>query len=69
MAGQTGITRAQIALEALRRAGRNLAVGSLVATMESLNNFTDFYGNHYSFSLNSDVAATGLNWLGGVGLT
>jgi len=48
--GQTGVTCAQIALEALNRAGRNLTVDSLVAAMESLNDFTDLYGNHYSFS-------------------
>ncbi|HEY4172628.1 MAG TPA: ABC transporter substrate-binding protein [Rhodopila sp.] len=47
--GQTGITCAQIALEALKRAGRNLTVDSLVTSMESLHEFTDIYGNTYSF--------------------
>ena len=47
--GQTGISVAQIALEALRRAGRDLTVDSLVAAMESLHEFTDIYGNIYSF--------------------
>jgi branched-chain amino acid transport system substrate-binding protein len=47
--GQTGISVAQIALEALRRAGRDLTVDSLVAAMESLDKFTDIYGNTYSF--------------------
>ncbi len=47
--GQTGISVAQIALEALRRAGRDLTVDSLVTAMESLHEFTDIYGNTYSF--------------------
>jgi len=47
--GQTGITAAEIALEALRRAGRDLTVDSLVAAMEGLHEFTDIYGNTYSF--------------------
>jgi branched-chain amino acid transport system substrate-binding protein len=47
--GQTGISVAQIALEALKRAGRDLTVDSLVTAMESLHDFTDIYGNHYSF--------------------
>jgi branched-chain amino acid transport system substrate-binding protein len=47
--GQTGISVAQIALEALRRAGSDLTVDSLVAAMESLREFTDIYGNTYSF--------------------
>jgi branched-chain amino acid transport system substrate-binding protein len=47
--GQTGISVAQIALEALRRAGRDLTVDSLVTAMESLHEFTDMYGNTYSF--------------------
>src|ERR1700722_281044 len=47
--GQTGISVAQIALEALKRAGPDLTVDSLVTAMESLHDFTDIYGNHYSF--------------------
>jgi branched-chain amino acid transport system substrate-binding protein len=47
--GQTGMSVAQIALEALRRAGRDLTVDSLVTAMESLHEFTDMYGNTYSF--------------------
>jgi branched-chain amino acid transport system substrate-binding protein len=47
--GQTGVSVSQIALEALRRSGRNLTVDSLVAAMESLHEFTDIYGNTYSF--------------------
>jgi len=47
--GQTGISVAEIALEALRRAGRGLTVDSLVTAMESLHEFTDIYGNTYSF--------------------
>lgn len=47
--GQTGISVAQIALEALKRAGRDLNVDSLVTAMETLHEFTDIYGNTYSF--------------------
>jgi branched-chain amino acid transport system substrate-binding protein len=47
--GQTGASVAQIALEALKRAGRDLTVDSLVTAMESLHEFTDMYGNTYSF--------------------
>lgn len=47
--GQTGVSVAEIALEALRRAGRDLTVDSLVTAMESLHEFTDIYGNSYSF--------------------
>jgi branched-chain amino acid transport system substrate-binding protein len=47
--GQTGVIVAQIAQEALRRAGRDLTVDSLVTAMESLDKFTDLYGNTYSF--------------------
>jgi branched-chain amino acid transport system substrate-binding protein len=47
--GQTGISVAQIALEALRRAGRDLTVDSLVTAMDTLHEFTDIYGNTYSF--------------------
>ena len=47
--GQTGVSVAEIALEALKRAGRDLTVDSLVTAMESLHTFTDIYGNTYSF--------------------
>jgi branched-chain amino acid transport system substrate-binding protein len=47
--GQTGVSVAQIALEALQRAGRDLTVDSLVTAMESLHEFIDIYGNTYSF--------------------
>lgn len=56
--GQTGITCAQIALEALKRAGRNLTVDSLVTAMESLHEFTDMYGNTYSFGPNQHHGST-----------
>jgi branched-chain amino acid transport system substrate-binding protein len=56
--GQTGVTCAEIALEALRRAGRNLTVDSLVAAMESLDKFTDIYGNNYSFGPNQHHGST-----------
>jgi len=47
--GQVGVSAAEIALEALKRAGRDLTVDSLVTAMESLDKFTDIYGNTYSF--------------------
>lgn len=48
--GQMGYTSAQIAIEALRRAGRDLTVDSLVKAMESIQDFQDLFGGSYSFS-------------------
>ncbi len=48
--GQAGYSAAQIAVEALRRAGRDLTVDGLVTAMESLDDFVDVFGSHYSFS-------------------
>jgi len=48
--GQAGYSAAQIAVEALRRAGRALTVDSLVRAMESLDDFVDVFGSHYTFS-------------------
>ncbi|MGD0109979.1 MAG: ABC transporter substrate-binding protein [Rhodopila sp.] len=56
--GQTGVSVAEIALEALRRAGRDLTVDSLVRAMESLHEFTDIYGNTYSFGRNQHHGST-----------
>jgi branched-chain amino acid transport system substrate-binding protein len=56
--GQTGVSVAQIALEALQRAGRDLTVDSLVIAMESLHEFTDIYGNTYSFGPNQHHGST-----------
>jgi branched-chain amino acid transport system substrate-binding protein len=56
--GQTGISVAQIALEALNRAGRDLTVDSLVSAMESLHDVSDIYGNHYSFGPNQHHGST-----------
>jgi branched-chain amino acid transport system substrate-binding protein len=56
--GQTGVSVAQIALEALKRAGRDLTVDSLVNAMESLHEFTDIYGNTYSFGPNQHHGST-----------
>jgi branched-chain amino acid transport system substrate-binding protein len=56
--GQTGVSVAEIALEALRRAGRDLTVDSLVSAMESLHAFTDMYGNTYSFGPNQHHGST-----------
>ena len=56
--GQTGVSVAEIALEALKRAGRDLTVDSLVSAMESLHEFTDIYGNTYSFGPNQHHGST-----------
>jgi branched-chain amino acid transport system substrate-binding protein len=56
--GQAGYSAAQIAVEALRRAGRDLTVDSLVTAMESLNDFGDVFGSHYSFGPNQHHGST-----------
>jgi len=56
--GQTGVTCAEIAIDALRRAGRDLTVDGLVTAMESLDKFTDIYGNTYSFGPNQHHGST-----------
>jgi branched-chain amino acid transport system substrate-binding protein len=48
--GQSGYTAAQIAIEALQRAGRDLTVDTLVSAMESIRDFHDVFGGTYSFS-------------------
>ncbi len=48
--GQIGYSAAQIAIEALRRAGRDLTLDSLIAGMESIKDFKDIFGATYSFS-------------------
>ena len=59
--GQTGVTCAEIAIEALRRAGVNLTVDSLAAAIGSNSEsrkFTDIYGNTYSFEPNQHHSST-----------
>jgi branched-chain amino acid transport system substrate-binding protein len=48
--GETGYVSAQIATEALRRAGRDLTLDSLIAAMESLKDFKDIFGASYTFT-------------------
>jgi branched-chain amino acid transport system substrate-binding protein len=48
--GETGYVSAQIAIEALKRAGRDLTLDSLIAAMESIRDFKDVFGATYSFS-------------------
>jgi branched-chain amino acid transport system substrate-binding protein len=48
--GETGYVSAQIATEALRRAGRDLTLDSMIAAMESIKDFKDIFGASYSFS-------------------
>ncbi len=56
--GEMGYTSAQIAIEALRRAGRDLTVDSLVKGMESIQDFHDLFGGTYSFSPTNHHGAT-----------
>lgn len=48
--GETGYVSAQIAIEALRRAGRDLTLDNLVTAMESLKDFKDIFGATYTFT-------------------
>ncbi len=56
--GEMGYTSAQIAIEALQRAGRDLTVDSLVKAMESIQGFHDLFGGTYSFSATNHHGAT-----------
>lgn len=56
--GEMGYTSAQIAIEALQRAGRDLTVDSLVKAMESIRDFQDIFGGTYSFSETNHHGAT-----------
>jgi branched-chain amino acid transport system substrate-binding protein len=56
--GQVGYSAAEIAVDALRRAGRDLTVDSLVAAMEGTKDFVDVFGTHYSFGPNKHQAST-----------
>ncbi len=56
--GEMGYTSAQIAIEALQRAGRDLTVDSLVKAMESIRDFHDIFGGTYSFSETNHHGAT-----------
>jgi branched-chain amino acid transport system substrate-binding protein len=56
--GEMGYTSAQIAIEALQRAGRDLTVDSLVKAMESIQDFHDLFGGSYSFSPTNHHGAT-----------
>ena len=48
--GETGYVSAQIATEALKRAGRDLTLDSLISAMESIKDLTDIFGAHYTFT-------------------
>jgi branched-chain amino acid transport system substrate-binding protein len=56
--GQMGYTSAQIAVEALKQAGRDLTTDSMVKAMESIQNFHDIFGGTYSFSPTNHHGAT-----------
>ncbi len=56
--GEMGYTSAQIAIEALKRAGRDLTTDSMVKAMEGIQDFHDLFGGTYSFSPTNHHGAT-----------
>jgi branched-chain amino acid transport system substrate-binding protein len=56
--GEMGYTSAQIAIEALKRAGHDLTTDSMVKAMESIQDFHDLFGGTYSFSPTNHHGAT-----------
>ncbi len=56
--GECGYTSAQIALEALQRAGRDLTVDSLLHAMETITDFHDLFGGTYTFTSTNHHGAT-----------
>jgi branched-chain amino acid transport system substrate-binding protein len=56
--GECGYTSAQIALEALQRAGRDLTVDSLLHAMETITDFHDLFGGTYTFTATNHHGAT-----------
>jgi branched-chain amino acid transport system substrate-binding protein len=56
--GEMGYTSAQIVIEALQRAGRDLTLDSLIAAMESIRDFHDLFGGTYTFSPTNHHGAT-----------
>ena len=56
--GECGYTSAQIALEALQRAGRDLTVDSLLHAMETITDFHDLFGGTYTFTAANHHGAT-----------
>jgi len=56
--GECGYTSAEIALEALQRAGRDLTVDSLLHAMETITDFHDTFGGTYTFTSTNHHGAT-----------
>jgi branched-chain amino acid transport system substrate-binding protein len=56
--GEAGYTAAQIVLEALQRAGRDLTVDSLINAMETIKDFHDIFGGTYTFSATQHQGTT-----------
>ncbi len=56
--GECGYTSAQIVLEALQRAGRDLTVDSLLHAMETITDFHDVFGGSYTFTPTNHHGAT-----------
>jgi branched-chain amino acid transport system substrate-binding protein len=56
--GEMGYTSAQIVIEALQRAGRDLTVDSLVKAMESIQDYHDIFGGTYTFGPNNHHGST-----------
>ncbi len=53
-----GYTSAQIAIEALQCAGRDLTVDGLVKAMESIRDFHDLFGGTYTFGPDNHHGST-----------
>jgi branched-chain amino acid transport system substrate-binding protein len=56
--GEMGYTSAQMVIEALQRAGRDLTVDSLVKAMESIQDYHDIFGGTYTFGPNNHHGST-----------
>jgi branched-chain amino acid transport system substrate-binding protein len=56
--GECGYTAAQIAVEALQRAERELTVDSLLHAMETITEFHDLFGGSYTFTPTNHHGAT-----------
>ena len=56
--GESGYMAAELAIEALRRAGRDLTTDSLIKAMESIQNFQGTFGASYSFGPGQHHGAT-----------
>jgi branched-chain amino acid transport system substrate-binding protein len=56
--GETGYTAANMLVLGLQNAGRDLTTESLIKGMESIHDYTDIFGTHYSFGPNQHHGQT-----------